>query len=168
MIAFVCSINACCQNNKILSDYFPDIRDRNTSMNSRYLFKLNSKNPLDTIVALKYFFDNDSKKMHDIFEAYNMDENTYTLIPYIKEVYTLFRIKKQDVYLLCYGKESAIYLALYDYKNDRIENYFVVVYSPDGEFDVFTRSTVFPNGFIVTVQAAEKTFYILSKIVDKM
>jgi hypothetical protein len=69
-------INASCQNTINLSDYFPDVQNENLIMNTGSLWKLNTNNPLDTIIALKYFFDNDTKKMHDVYQAYNMDDNT--------------------------------------------------------------------------------------------
>ena len=163
MIAFITSINASSQTDRVLSDYFPEKQDPNRIVDSRHLFSLNFTNPLDTVVALRYFFDNDSRNMHFMYEAFNMDDNTYTLVPYIRIVYLLYRIKKQDVYLLAYGLENHIYIAIFDYRSGRIENTFIVV--SDSDFaDTSRRSTIFPNGHIVTVELSERAYYILTKI----
>jgi hypothetical protein len=101
-VAFMGCLNESCQSDKLLSDYFPDIRNKDAIITTRQLFDLYGKKSLDTITALKYFFDNNVDKMHDVEEGHNADENTYVYISYIKKVYPLYRMKNKDVYLLCY------------------------------------------------------------------
>jgi hypothetical protein len=55
-------------------------------------------------------------------------------------------------------------LTIYDFKNDKFENNFVVVDDSDDYGNWYTRSTIFPNNYIVTIRSAEKIYYILSKI----
>jgi hypothetical protein len=162
-IAFIDFISANCQNDKKLSDYFSDVQNENITMYTRSIRSLNTNNPLDTTVALKYFFDNDIKKMHDVFEGYNPDENTYTYTHYTKKVYPLYRLKKENICLLCYKIEAVIYLSLYDYETDTIGNTFVLADSPD-EGDDYTAGIIFSNNYIATIQVAVKSYYILSKI----
>jgi hypothetical protein len=143
-------------------DYFPDLQNENLIMDTRTLWHLNTQNPLDTVIALKYFFDNDTKKMHDIYQAYNMDENTYTDVPYIKEIYPLYKIKHKEIYLLCYDLVSIINLMFYDYKNDKIISDFAI--GDNSAYEEFLYSTIFPNNYIVTIDVTDKSYYILSKI----
>jgi hypothetical protein len=122
------------------------------------------KNALDTMVALHYFFDDNVEKMHDVEEGYNADENTYIYTLYTKRVCPLYKKRiNKDLYLLCYFIKTITYLTIYDYANDKFESTFILIDDSD-EADVFTRSTIFPNNYIVTVQSIDKTYYILSKI----
>jgi hypothetical protein len=164
MITLANVINASCQDNKNLLDYFPDLQNENLIINTGTLWKLNTSNPLDTTIALKYFFNNDTKKMHYVYQAYNMDDNTYTDVPYIKEVYPLYKIKKGDVYLLCYNLESVIDLIFYDYKNDKIISTFTIGDDSDEYSNIYTYSIIFPNNYIAAIKVTEKVYYILSKI----
>ena len=52
---------------------------------------------------------------------------------------------------------------MYDYANDKFESTLMIGDFSD-DMDVFTRSTIFSNNYIVTVQSAEEAYYILSKI----
>jgi hypothetical protein len=102
--------------------------------------------------------------MHDIEEGYNADENTYIYTPYTKKVRPLYKkIINENLYLLCYGIKSVMYLAMYNRQIDNLENNFIVV-DDSNEGDIFTWSTIFPNNYIVTVQSITKTYYLLSKI----
>ncbi|MDR1554052.1 MAG: hypothetical protein LBS69_11420 [Prevotellaceae bacterium] len=169
IIAFIGCLNAQGQNTKKLSDYFPDLQNVNTITTNRQLMKMlysseSGKNILDTIVALHYFFDDNVEIMHDVFEGYNSDENTYTYTPYTKEVCPLYKkIFNKNIFLLCYSIESIMYIAIYNYQDDKIKNTLVIL-DDSNEADVFTWSTIFPNNYIVTVQSIDKTYYILSKI----
>jgi hypothetical protein len=162
--AFINVPNVSCQNTRKLSDYFPDIQNENIIMNTGSLWRLNTNNPLDTIITLKYFFDNDTKKMHYVYQAYNMDDNTYADVPYIKMVYPLYKIKKNEFYLLCYNLESIIDLIFYDYKNDKIISVFTIGDDSDEYSNIYTYSIIFPNNYIATIKVTEKVYYILSKI----
>jgi hypothetical protein len=164
IITFVNVINASCQDTKKLSDYFPDVQNKNIIMNTENLWRLNTNNPLDTIIALKYFFDNDTKKMHYIYQSYNMDDNTYTDVPYMKEIYPLYKIKYKDVYLLCYKLESVTDLMFYDYKNDEIISVFTAGDNSDEYGNIYTYSVIFPNNYIATIQFYDQVYYILYKI----
>jgi hypothetical protein len=164
MITLANIVNANCQDNKKLSDYFSNVQNENTIMNTGSLWKLNTRNPLDTVVALKYFFDNDTKKMQDVYQAYNMDDNTYTDVSYTKKIYPLYKIKNEGIYLLCYNLESIINLMFYDYKNDKIINVFTIGDDSDEYSNIYTYSVIFPNNYIVTIKVTEKAYYILSKI----
>jgi hypothetical protein len=164
MIILAIIINANCQNNKKLSDYFPDIQDENAIMKTGNLWKLNSNNPLDTTIALKYFFDNDTKKMHDVYQAYNMDDNTYTDVHYIREIYPLYKIKNKEIYLLCYKLESVTDLMLYDRKNDIIISTFTIGDNSDEYGNTYTYSVILPNNYIATIKFYDQVYYILYKI----
>jgi len=173
VIALVGGLNAYCQNNKLLWDYFPELRRRDSALYSYYLRDIQrSGNPLNAAVALKYFFNNNSAEMYYDYEAYNMDDNTYTPVTLAKEINPIYRIKKQDVYLLCYGRGSengnSIYLSIYDNKNDKIGNAFVVAYNAEDDFGPYTIGCIFPNGYIATVECQEEgvnfVYYVLSKI----
>jgi hypothetical protein len=113
-------------------------------------------------IALKYFFDNKVENMQGEFEGYNVDDNTYTYTSYIKKVCPLYKKQDKNIYLLCYGIDNIVYLSIYNIKTDKIESTFIVVNDSD-EADVYTRSTIFSNGYIVTIQSNEKGFYILTK-----
>jgi hypothetical protein len=167
-IVFIGCLNASCQNDKKLSDYFPDRQNKDTIITTVQLLDIYGRSSLDTIIALKYFFDNNVEKMHDIEIGYNVDENTYISTPYTKMVYPLYKMKNKDIYLLCFGLEGTIYLAFYDYIKDSIENTFLVVDFSDEYGNIYTNSTIFPNNYIVTIKITEKeyekVYYILSKI----
>jgi hypothetical protein len=169
VIIFTNAVNTDCQNAKDFLNNFPVLQNLDTIMETERLIRLyyskeSEKNILDTIVALHYFFDDNIEKMHDIEEGYNADENTYIYTPYTKKVRPLYKkIIDKNIYLLCYGVKSVIYLAMYNCQTDKIENNFVAVDDSD-EADVFTWSTIFPNNYIVTVQSIDKVYYILSKI----
>jgi hypothetical protein len=164
MITLAIVINANCQGNKKLLDYFPDLPNENIILTTGTLWKLNADNPLDTTIALKYFFDNDTEKMHDVYQAYNMDDNVYTDVPYVKEVYPLYKIKNKDIYLLCYKLESVTNLMFYDYKNDKIISVFTAGDNSDEYGNIYTYSIIFPNNYIATIQFYDQVYYILYKI----
>jgi hypothetical protein len=168
IIAFIGCINVQGQDTKKISDYFSVLQNIDTIIDNRQLIKMlysreSEKNILDTIVALHYFFDDNVEKMHDVFEGYNSDENTYTYTPYTKEVCPLYKkIFNENVYLLCYSIESIMYLTIYNHITDKFESTYTLIDDSD-TIDVF-MSTIFPNNYIVTVQSIDKTYYILSKI----
>jgi hypothetical protein len=158
-------MNVKCQNQKHFLDYFPDLQNRDTVINSAYLWNmLDLKKEIDTIFTLKYFFDNKVENMHAIFEGYNADENTYTYTPYTKGVYPVYKNRENEyLYLLCYSIESVMYLAMYNIQNDVLVNTLIVA-DFSNERDQFIQSIMLPNDYIVTVQSIDKTYYILSKI----
>ncbi|MDR2008949.1 MAG: hypothetical protein LBQ22_00510 [Bacteroidales bacterium] len=157
-------ISANGQDLKKILDYFPTLPSKDTIIDSGYLWNmLDTKKEIDTVLTLKYFFNGNVDEMHDIFEGYNADENTYTYTPYTKNVYPIYKKKKNEyLYLLCYCLESVMYLTIYDYQNEKFESTFILIDDSDG-VDIFI-STIFPNDYIVTVQSIDKTYYILSKI----
>jgi hypothetical protein len=164
MITLAIIINASCQDNKKLLDYFPDLSTKDTIIESWQLFDaaVRCKTEIDTTVALKYFFNNDVNQMHDIDVGYNMDDNIYIYTPYTKKVEPLYKIKEKDIYLFCYAINSVIYLTMYDYKNDKLGDVFIVVDETDYNWSI--HSTIFPNNYILTVNRENKAYYILSKI----
>jgi hypothetical protein len=164
MITLANVINASCQDNEKLLDYFPDIRSEDTIIISAQLWRARPKKEIDTILALKYFFDNKVKNMHDIEEGYNADENTYIYTPYTKKVRPLYKKTiNKNIYLLCYLIKYYMYLSFYNYDSDKIEQtLYIADFSNEG--DIFTWSTIFPNNYIVTIQSIDKTYYILTKI----
>jgi hypothetical protein len=167
IIALINVISASCQNNKKLLNYFPDKDNNTTVIDTRYLIDIfyGNKNVItDTILALKYFFDNKVENMHDIEEGYNADENTYVYTPYTKKVCPLYKVKIKDVYLLCYGIKNYVYLTIYDYITDKFESTFTSVDDSDDYGNWYTRSTIFQNNYIATIQFYDKAYYILSKI----
>jgi hypothetical protein len=167
IVALISVISANCKDNKKLLDYFPDKDNNTTITDTRYLIDIfyGNKNIItDTILALKYFFDNKVENMHGVEEGYNADENTYIYTPYIKKVCPLYKIRKGDVYLLCYGIKNQVYLTIYNYKNDRFENTFIVIDDSDEYGNWYIYSTIFPNNYILTLKVEEKAYYILSKI----
>jgi hypothetical protein len=164
IIAFTNVINASCQDTKKLSDYFPDVQNENINMNTGNLWRLNTGNPLDTVIALKYFFDNDTKKMHDVYQAYNMDDNVYTDVPYIKKIYPLYKIAVKNVYLLCYKLESITNLLFYNYNDDKIITTFMIGDDSDEYGNIYTYSVILPDNYIATIQFYDKVYYILYRI----
>jgi hypothetical protein len=111
VIALISVISANCQVNKKLLDYFPDKDSSVTIIDTRYLIDIfyGNKNVVtDTILALKYFFDNKIENMHAIEEGYNADENTYIYTPYTKKVCPLYKEKMGNIYLLCYGIKNHV------------------------------------------------------------
>ncbi|MCL2027168.1 MAG: hypothetical protein FWG79_01655 [Bacteroidales bacterium] len=176
MFALICFVNANIsanvngqvntndQNKTRISDYFPDMK-QDTIITSVYLWNMvDFEREIDTNLALKYFFNNNSEEMHDIFEGYNVDENTSIYVPFVKKVHPIYRKRiDDDLYLLYYYIQSVIYLTMYDYANDKFESTLMIGDFSD-DMDVFTRSTIFSNNYIVTVQSAEEAYYILSKI----
>jgi hypothetical protein len=162
IIAFTGCLNAQGQNTKKLLDYFPDLQTKDTIITSRQLWHAIPKNEMDTILALQYFFNNDVNQMHDIDVGYNMDDNIYIYTPYTKKIKPLYKVKEKDTYLLCYSISSVIYLTIYDCKNDKSGDVFIVVDETD--YNWSTHSTIFPNNYILTVNRENKAYYILSKI----
>jgi hypothetical protein len=163
-ITLVNFIYASCQDAKKLLDYFPSLQSNDAAINPNDLWNmLDTKKEIDTILTLKYFFNNNVDEMHNIFEGYNADENTYTYTPYTKTVYPMYKKRINEyLYLLCYSVESVINLTIYDYINGKFESTFTLINDSE-EVNVF-MSTIFPNNYIVTVQSIDKTYYILSKI----
>jgi hypothetical protein len=162
IIVFTGCLNAQGQNTKKLLDYFPNLPNRETIITSAQLWHARPKNEMDTILALKYFFNNDVNQMHDIEVGSDMEENIYT--PYTKKVKILYKkMINENIYLLCYIIKSYIYLSFYNYDSDKIEQTLDIAdFSNEG--DIFTWSTIFPNNYIVTIQSVDKIHYILSKI----
>jgi hypothetical protein len=174
LLAFTISLTTNCQNKKTFLNNFPVLQNADTIMKTiqfarMYYSKESEKNTLDTMVALHYFFDDNIKNMHDIEVGHNADENTYIYTPYTKTVRPLYKkIINKEIYLLCYGIESIIYLAMYNIQNDKLEDTFIIA-DLSNEAGTFTWSTIFPNNYIVTayiitVQSTNKVYYILSKI----
>lgn len=166
MILSVLLLNAFCQNKGFL-DYFPDI-DKDTIVRTAQVqityYKNFKESKFPVTFALRYFFDNDIKKMYGEEEGYNVDDNTYIRITYVKKVCPLFKKKNEDLYLLSYGIESILYLAIYDPKSDKILSTLVVSDFTDDLGNIVTHSTIFPNNYIVTTQINEKTYHKLIKI----
>jgi hypothetical protein len=164
IIVLIWNISANCQENKKIGDYFPIIQSKDTILNTEYLLSINSIN-IDTIVALKYFFNNNIDEMHDIEYGYNSDTHEDFVTPYTKKVYPLFKKTiNKTLYLLCYSISYVIYMAIYDYEDDNIESTIIVV-DNDPEADAFIWSTIFINkNYIVTLESIDKLYYILSKI----
>jgi hypothetical protein len=166
MITLAVITNASCQENKRLLDYFPDLPNKDTIIVSWQLFAaaVRCEIEIDTTMALKYFFNNDVNQMHDIDVGSDMEENIWIYTPYTKKVEPLYKVKEENTYLLCYSISSVVYLAMYDYKNDTLGDVFIVVDETDDYGNTYTRSTIFFNNYILTVEAYEKAYYILSKI----
>jgi hypothetical protein len=170
MVMIVNTTNANSQNVKKILDYFSDLYSEDTIMDSEYFIKLyrsdeSEKNILDTTLALHYFFNDNVADMHDIEIGYNADENIDIYTPYTKKVRPLYKkLIDKDNYLLCYGIKSIMYLAMYNSQIDKIENNFVIVDIADDYGNWYTYSTIFPNNYILTLQVADKAYYILSKI----
>jgi hypothetical protein len=159
-------LNASCQNNSFLS-YFPDIEGDtiiNTMREQDVYYKMAQKNNFPDSVSLRHFFDNDKDKMYGTEEGYNLDDDTYFTTSYIKKVCPLFKKRNEDLYLLCYGIESVLYLAIYNPEIDKILNSFKVSDFSDDMGNVVTHSTIFPNNYIVTTQINDRTYYKLFKI----
>jgi hypothetical protein len=85
-------------------------------------------------------------------------------VPYIKEIYPLYKIKHKDVYLLCYNLESVINLMFYDYKNDKIISVLTIGDDSDEYSNTYTYSLIFPNNNIATIEVSEKAYYFLSQV----
>lgn len=159
-------LNASCQSNVLLS-YFPDIAEdtiiRTTLEQSTY-FKKSQISSLPDTIALKYFFDNDTEKMYGEEEGYNVDDNTYISISYVKKVYPLFKKKHENLYLLFYGIKSVLSIAIYVPERDEIVSTLVVSDFSDDMGNKVIHSTIFPNDYIVTTQINEKTYHNLIQI----
>jgi hypothetical protein len=169
MVAFMGFLNANCQNDKNLLNYFPVIPNDsivNTILLENYM---TDEKTIPDSISLKYFFNGKIEAMQDVFVGYNMDDNTYTETPYTIKVYPLYRQKHNDVYLLCYCIQSVVYLDLYDSVKDKKEATFIIADFSDDFGNMATFSVVFPNSYIATTSLVVnpndfKIYYILSKI----
>ncbi len=158
-------LNASCQNKKILT-YFPETENDTirTIQEQNSYYNISQKNNIPDTMALRYFFDNDIKKMYGTEEGYNVDDNSYTTVSYVKKVCPLFKKANKHLYLLCYGIKSVLYLSIYNPVNDKIINSYIISDFTDNLGNAVTHSTIFPNGYIVTVQINDNTHYKLAKI----
>ncbi len=166
LIIGISLLNASCQNSSFIS-HFPKIKNdsifdtRENMNNYYYIFK---DRVLPESVALKYFFNNDTSKMQTIFESYNMDENKYSYTRYTKKVCPLYKKRFENIYLLCYGIESVIYISFYNPENDKILNTLKISDFSDELGNIVMHSTIFPNNYIVTTQINNNVIYKLFKI----
>jgi len=166
LITGISIINTSCQDDNFLS-HFPEIKNdsiidtRENLNNYYYIFK---ERTLSEKVALEYIFNNDSNKMHAIFESYNMDEDKYTYEPYTKNVSPLFKKKFDSLYLLHYSIDSELFLAIYNEKIDTIVQNFKVADFSDELGNVVTHSIIFPNNYIAKTQINNNVNYELVKI----
>jgi hypothetical protein len=166
IITFIECLNVQGENNKKLSDYFPLLQNKDTIINSTIFIHrfYGNKNVLPDSIALKYFFDNKIENMQGESEGYNVDDNTYIYSSYTKKVCPLYKITNENTCLLCYGIDNMVYLCIYDITANKIEDTFTVVDDSDDFGNYYTRSTVFKNNYIATIQFYDHLYYILYKI----
>jgi hypothetical protein len=166
IIAFIGCLNAQGQNTKKLPDYFPDLQDKDTIINSAIFIDrfYGNKNLLPDSIALKYFFDNKIENMQGESEGYNVDDNTYIYSSYTKKVCPLYKTEYKNTCLLCYGIDNMVYLCIYNINKNKMEDIFTVVDDSDDYGNYYTRSTVFKNNYIATIQCYDQVYYILYKI----
>ncbi len=165
---FILCIQGYGQKSELFLALFPD-NDSNTIINTSdnlddYFKRLRTHTFPDTI-ALKYFFDGDVSKMEGVFESYNMDENKYSYTKYKKKSCPIFKQSFDNLFLLYYGIESELYLALYNPEIDEIITRVLVSEFSDEFGNVYTHSTIFINGYIVTTSVNKKIKYSL-KLID--
>jgi len=116
-------------------------------------------NDLSDELVLKYFLNNDRDALYTEFEAYNHDENTYTVITHKRRVTCLFAKKiTDDLYLLAYWwypKEDVlsrlVWLSLYDNKNGRFTDTRKFFAVSDFE-EVLKYGIIFDNNHVLTVE----------------
>jgi hypothetical protein len=98
LLVLIVPLRTDCQNEKKILSHFPVLQKADTIMKTHQLFRMcrskeSSKNILDTMVALHYFFDDNVEKMHDIEYGYNPDTHEDFYTPYTKKVYPLYKKK---------------------------------------------------------------------------
>jgi hypothetical protein len=166
LIVFFCVFDAQCRKNTTLLSFFPEIEKIDTVFETEVLLRewFRSDREIDTLIALKHFFNNDIDEMHDVDVGYNPDDNEYMYTPYTKKVVPIFKIKRDLLYLLCYAIRPEMYLSIYDSKTDTIVSSCIIIINDPDRGGYMTWSTLFPNGYILTIQSEEKGFYILTKI----
>lgn len=165
---FILCIQGYGQKAELFLEMFPDNdSDKiiNTSDNLDDYFKRLRTQTFPDTIALKYFFDGDASKMESVFESYNMDENEYSYTKYKKKACPIFKQSFDNLFLLYYGIESELYLALYNPELDEIITKILVSEFSDEFGNVYIHSTIFLNGYIVTTSVNKKIRYSL-KLID--
>ena len=165
-IILISSYYASCQDS-ILLNYFQKIKNdsiiNTIKLKKGYLKKLKN-NSLSDSLALKYFFASNTEKMYGQEQGYNVDNNTYTTVSFVKKVCPLFFKGKNNNYLLFYGIESALYAGIYDRKEDTILYSQKVSDFSDELGNNLTHSMIFPTNYIVSIIVGKNTKYKLIKI----
>lgn len=171
IIILISSYYASCQDSIILN-YFQKIKNDsiiNTIKLKNGYFKKLKNNSLSDSLALKYFFGGNTEKMYGQEQGYNVDNNTYTTVSFVKKVCPLFFKEKNNNYLLFYGIESALYVGIYDRKEDTILYSQKVSDFSDELGNNLTHSMIFPTNYIVSIIVGKNTKYKLIEIdLDKI
>jgi len=130
-------------------------------------------NDLSDELVLRYFLNNDKDALYAQAEAFNADENTYTIFTYKRRVTCLFAKQiSENLYLLAYWWDRKdhvelwenhyfVWLSLYDSKNGRFTDSRVFHF--DTEFhEPMKRGIIFDDNHIFTVEIIEENGEIVS------
>jgi hypothetical protein len=152
----------CSGQHSTLLTFFNEVR-ADTILNTLVINEYNDSKNIPDKFVIKYFLGENSDKLYNTDEAYNMDDNTYKTIRYKRTVKPIFFKKINDYALICYWLEEFLYLSTYDMKKDVIvDSYIFSVFY--GISDEFTYSILFPNNYIFTIETTDKTRIKLVKI----
>jgi hypothetical protein len=160
------SISTFCQTSVLLSHFSEITEDEviDTRKNLDGYFKLFREKSLPEDLSLRYFFDNDLSKMQAVFESYNMDEDTYTYVPYSKRVIPLHQKKGKEFILLHYGIESELFLSFYSISSDQIVETIRIADFSDEYGNSVTHALIFPGNHLVIVEIDMNVLFKLIEI----